>query len=390
MESQLESRHYFIVTGEKSGDLIASALVKELQKKAPDAVFEGVAGPEMRQRGVRSVVDQERFEVFGFSQVFKRFFSLKKQFKKVLEYILQSKPSCVVLVDYPGFNLRLAKQLRAKGYRGKIVQYVSPTVWAWGKGRIEVMVNTLDLLLTIYPFEQQYFTDYPLRVEYIGNPIQELVATHKYDEHWKEKFGLAPEKALIALFPGSRLQEIKNHLVPQLLAAKEIKKIYPELQIVLSCAHESIMPEIQQELLQAELVLNKDFFLLPKAYAYELMRDARGAFAKSGTVTLELALHRCPTVVMYQVALFNRLIAKYLIRLKLRLFCIVNILAGKEVFPEFVRKKWSVKKLVRTFLPLFEEGESRLKTLKSCDQIKEILGDSRASIKGANAIETLF
>ncbi len=152
-------RHYFIFAGEASGDLHGGPLVKALKQLNPASTITGVAGPAMRAQGVECLIPMEEFQVMGFSDVLAAFPKLWRQFHQVRDTILTTKPEVVILIDYPGFNLRLAKALRKKGFQGKIVQMICPTVWAWGKNRIHTMVNTLDLLLTIYPFEADCFAN---------------------------------------------------------------------------------------------------------------------------------------------------------------------------------------------------------------------------------------
>ena len=202
MSSSLEK--LFIFSGEPSGDLHGSHLVHALRKQLPSILIEGVPGPKMRAQGVISILQMEDFEVMGFSDVICHLPKLARQFYQLRNHILSTRPKGVVLIDYPGFNLRMAAALRKKGYQGKIIQYVSPSVWAWGKHRIEMMANTLDILLTIYPFENQYFQGSSLNVEYVGNPLYEYIKTYHYDEQWKKKLNLAETNNLIALFPGSR------------------------------------------------------------------------------------------------------------------------------------------------------------------------------------------
>ncbi|MCE2983819.1 MAG: lipid-A-disaccharide synthase [Parachlamydia sp.] len=325
----------FIFAGESSGDLHGSHLMQSLKGKM---TFEGVGGPLMRKVGMQCLLPMEEFMVMGFTDVFKSFHRLVKSFYKVRDFILSSLPDCVLLIDYPGFNLRLAKALRKKGYKGKIVQYICPTVWAHGKKRIETMASSLDLLLVIFPFEVDCFKHTALKTAYAGNPLLETLQAYPYDPHWKKKL-ILPDVPFIALFPGSRPGEIKRHAPSFLQAASKLKNKDEKMVFFLSCTHESHASSLIACIEESPLTLGKDVFIVPREYTYEMMQGCEGALAKSGTITLELALHEKPTVVAYQLTKLNYMIAKYLLRLSLPYYCIVNHLAQKKIYPEFMQTK---------------------------------------------------
>lgn len=376
-------KHLFIFAGEKSGDLHAAHLVKALKNQLPEYHFSGVTGPCMRIEGVEEMMAMEKFAVMGFSDVLKAFPSLYKQFYAVRDYILQTQPQGVVFVDYPGFNLRMAKALRKSGYAGKLIHYICPSVWAWGKKRIDHMASTLDLLLTIYPFEPACFAQTSLKVKYVGNPLQEYISQHIYDENWNTQL---PSNHLIAIFPGSREGEIKRNLPIQLQAAALFQKKYPEVAFGISCSNHIFKGMIDNII--AEAGLNKTF-TVPTNHTYELMRGCQSAIAKSGTVTLELALHHRPTVVVYNLSTLNWLIAKFLIRLKLPHYCIVNILSGKRVFPELIEAGFN-KENLSLQLENIDSGPLREDCLRDCKRASELLQQSQASHHAAQAIRDLL
>ncbi len=384
------TQHLFLLAGEKSGDMIGARLLKALKKKLPNYEFSGVGGQEMREEGFTAVLRTEDFEIHGFSALIGSFFKLRRQFHEVLQHILKTRPEAVVLIDYPGFNLRLAKALRKQGYQGKLIQYVSPTVWAWGAARKQKMESTLDLLLTIYPFEEKYFVSSMLKVKYVGNPIQEIVNEHSYDEHWAALFGIKSTKNLVALFPGSRKSEIELNLPFQLKACEMLKKEVPDTIFAISCAHEKIIPVMHPLLENNSLKLHRDLFLLPKTFSYELMRDCRSAIAKSGTVTLELALHQKPAVVMYKLTRLNRIIAQYILKLNLPHYCIVNILSDKTVYPEIIEKGLTAENLYREFKMLNNETAERYRCIEQCSNLPAILQNLKASEEASTAIVGLL
>ncbi|MCB1113440.1 MAG: lipid-A-disaccharide synthase [Chlamydiia bacterium] len=367
----------FIFAGEASGDTHGQSLVQEILKLRPDLKISGVAGPKMRKEGVKPILKMEDFQVMGFQDVFLALPGLISKFFQVRDWILQNKPKAVVLIDYPGFNLRLAKALKKGGFKGKVLHYICPSVWAWGKGRIKTLAKYVDELYTIYPFEKKYFENTPLSVHYIGNPVVETLKKTPLNPEWKKLSGL-PETfqgPLIALFPGSRKQEIEKNLNLQLEAAEKIKEAIPHAEFALSVTSPKIQAVISEYLSKSKLKIP----IVPSCFNYELMKESQAAIAKSGTITLELALSKCPTTVIYGVSPLNRFIAKYLIRLKLPYFCIVNILKNEEVFPELIEKGFNADALTLKSLALLEDEAVKTKTLTGCQEVIDILGDSHAS-----------
>lgn len=380
-----ETLNFYFVAGEPSGDLHGGKLLYALKKSHPDLIAQGVGGPFLREEGLVPLFKMEELEVMGLSDVLKALPRLWSLFRKVRRHILESKPDFLILIDYPGFNLRLAKSLRSKGYTGKIVQYVSPTIWAHSVQRIEHMASTLDLLLAIYPFEPPYFSRSKLPVEYVGNPLVEYIQNHRYDDRWQETVGIDSSKPLLALFPGSRRSEILSHLPVLLKAAEKIKENNPDLQFAISCARPENHPLIEKLCAHSFLKDGYDLFLVSKKYTYELMRDSVSAIAKSGTVTLELALHACPTLVIYNLTWINWLYAKWILNLRLRHYCIVNILQGKEIFPELIKNGFSISNIAREAQVLLSSPE-REECLAACSHLKEVLNDAHASSTAARRV----
>lgn len=381
---------YFLFAGEASGDLHGSRLMQALRASEKDIVLCGVGGPRMRQEQLECFLHMEHFQVMGFSDVLKSLPHLWKLFYATRDFILKTQPDCVILIDYPGFNLRLARSLRKQGFKGKIVQYICPTVWAHGKKRIDVLANYFDLLLTIFPFEASYFSHTALRVEYIGNPLVETIRSHVYRPDWMSHIGLSSDKDLIALFPGSRQGEIERHVPQQLQAAALLKQTHPHLRFALSCAQESQQEKLLELIQQGPLRLNEDLYLVPPGYNYELMKSCQTALAKSGTVTLELALHKVPTVVHYELSNLNYLFAKYILRLRLPHYCIVNILGKKEIFPELIGRNLSFTTLSEKLKMLHVDFAQRQKVIAACESVKQQLGTQPSHQCAAQAVQVLM
>lgn len=378
-------KQLFVFAGEPSGDMHGSHLIRHLKEKAPHLSLMGIAGPKMRQEALSGPLKMEDFEVMGFSDVLMALPRLISHFYCIRDTILKHQPDGVVLIDYPGFNLRLAAALRKKGYQGKIIQYVSPSVWAWGKHRIDKMESSLNLLLTIYPFEKAFFTGRQLAVDYVGSPLKSYIRNHHYHAGWKQTLSIPENTPLIAIFPGSRQGEMMRNLPILLEAAAKLKQDGIEASFAISCFSNTVQNLLDVHLKQFP-ILKGSVYCIPREYTYELMKESRCAMAKSGTITLELALHHCPTVVIYKLSRLNRLYAQYLLRVNLPHYCIVNILAKKEVFPELIAQGLSAENLYRQTKSLFLEGDKREACLTSCKIIEHSLGNHDAGAQAAEAI----
>lgn len=381
----------FLVAAEKSGDTHGANLMRALKKRLPSLVFEGVGGAAMRSQGLQCLIRGEELAFMGFSDVIKNFRTIWRSFRCISRFILKSKPSLIILIDYPGFNLRLAAALRKKGYKGKIVQMICPSVWAWGKKRIKTMVDNLDLLLTIYPFEKELFKGEPLEVHYIGHPIQDALSSHIYDPQWFKSLGMNNLEPLVAIFPGSRLGEIQRNLPLQLAAAAILKKKIPSLRFGISCGHQDLLCEAKKIIQTCGLHLERDLFFVPQNYTYELMQTSKAAIAKSGTVTLELAMHRCPTVVTYQLSALNYCIARYILQLNLPHYCIVNIVGKETIFPEFIASEATPEKIAEAVTLFFKDSSHRELCMQGCERVRKSLFLEKASItSAAESIEKLL
>jgi lipid-A-disaccharide synthase len=348
----------FICAGEKSGDLLGGKLLQALYAQKPTLSIQGVGGATMRSTSMHCFFPMEELQVMGFIDVFCAFPRLRRLFYTVAKEILRLNPKVVVTIDYPGFNLRLAKYLRKQGFRGKLVHFVCPSVWAWGKRRIPLMGKTLDLLLCILPFEKKLFAHTPLRTVFVGNPLAERVRSHVYKP-------FPTDKPLLSLFPGSRAKEIERNLSVMLDAARHAQQKHPPLRLALSISEERFRP-LMREILKKKGWKEDEVMWVGAGSSYELMKASHLAIAKSGTVTLELALHKIPTVVIYALSFLDRLIAQYILRIRLPFYCLVNIIAGHRVFAELIGPHLTPFRLEKEVEALFDEP-TRFQIQKECD-----------------------
>jgi len=366
---------FFVFAGEPSGDAHGQTLIKALKKQLVEPEFIGTGGPKMREEGLTGPIPMESFCVMGISDVLKQLPKLYALFKATKRHILQTNPDCVILIDYPGFNLRLMKALRKSGFLGKIVHYIAPSVWAHGKKRIKTLERYCNLLLVIYPFEPAYFSAMPC--VYVGNPLACGIERAPFFES-RHYFGL---------FPGSRLSEIEHNLPVMLKIVENIQKESPELledlEFALSAARPDLLPKIENLIRESTLEIK----IIDPDQAHRLMYTSKAALATSGTVTLELALRKTPTAVLYKIPTLLFYVGKYIARIHMPFYCIVNILMQREVFPEFFDKKLNERALT-------EKTKEMLKTPKSSekdfDELEALMGENDPAKKAASEIGLLL
>ncbi len=375
----------FVFAGERSGDLHGGKLLKALHEKNPSLRSFGVGGETMRKQPFHCFLRTEDFQVMGFVDVFFALPKLMKQFKTTVRTILENQPKIVVLIDYPGFNLRLAKTLKKKGYKGKVFHYICPSVWAWGKKRIPLMASCLDQLFSILPFEKSLFQHTSLHVEYVGHPLLATIAQHDY-----KPLEIPKGKCVIAIFPGSRMKELKRNLKILLETAKQLHRTQPNLYFVFSCSHPHFEPFLKKNIAKYGFFEENEFLIVDAARSYDLMNLAYIALAKSGTVTLELALHRVPTVVIYGISKIDLLIARDLLRIRLPYYSLPNILCQREVFPELFGPNLSKERLFALALAFLNDTTARIKCQHDCQELIELLGTADAHEETARIIENNF
>jgi len=360
----------FIIAGEASGDLHGANLIKALTSKNPAIEIKGLGGPKMRAAGCDVLTDMMALSVVGAVEFLKHFFVFKKIFQNTLKIIADEKPDAVILIDYPGFNLRMAAKLKALGI--KVIYYISPQVWAWHKSRINKMKSCIDQLIVILPFEKDFFKNEGLtQVEFFGHPLVDMPEL----EH-------APQRSIptapftIGLLPGSRINEIKKILPVMLKTAKLLPN---ETEFVLSVANDCCETEIN--------IILGDFqdVSVSKSYdAYDVMRNADFLLIASGTATLEAACLQAPMAVIYKATFITGLLARLLI--KLEHLSLVNIIAGKAVVPEFLQANAKPEKIAEYVKTILHDPDNYQRMLDELKQVREQLGAPGANARIAEAI----
>ena len=364
----------YFVAGEASGDEHGAALMASLRDLAPDCEFHGRGGPRMKAMAGDSFNNWiDAAAVVGLWEVVKRYGYFRKQFAEALGEIAATKPDAVVLIDYPGFNLRIARALRQRAPDAKIIYYISPQVWAWNRGRIAHMARYLDLMLCIFPFEAELYNASGLRTIFVGHPMIENLA--------KRRTGGARDPDLIGLFPGSRSREVKKILPVLLETAREIVTQRPATRFEIAAASNALTPEIENLLRGFAL---RDRVCVVTGDSSGLMQRAFAGIVASGTATLESAYFRMPFVLVYKVSWPTYLAGRLMIRT--RFVGMPNVLADREVVPEFLQHEARPKAIAESVLDLMKVSPRREQMIADFDAVIAKLGETGASEKAARAI----
>ncbi len=379
-----------ILAGEPSGDALAADLVSEIRSAIGkgDLIpsFFGIGGPKLKDAGVDLLENMTRLTVFGLFDVARRFFHFKRIFRRVLEEAKQRQPKWIILVDYGGFNLRFAKALRSwidgktnlfANWTPRIVYYVPPQVWASREGRASVLASTVDLVISIFPFEKDwYHKRFPnLPVKYVGDPMSTRFRCFRSAS---DASALSASLPQIALLPGSRLQEIGRHL-PLMLEAFEKLRRRQKCQATVVTPHPDLMQRFQT-MLPSDVKLQI-------GNAAEVLQRSTVAIAASGAVTRECAYLRVPTVVIYKLPWLDYQIAKRAV--KIRHIAMPNILAGKTIFPELIQNAATPQAIAREAVRLLDSKE-RVRITAALERVTLSLGSPGASRQAAREIIEFF
>jgi lipid-A-disaccharide synthase len=390
----------YFVAGERSGDNHGAALLKALRARAPKMQFLGRGGPKMRTIAGGTFLDWiDDTAVVGLWEVIRRYPFFRKQFQATISEIDAARPSAVVLIDYPGFNLRLARALRAKLSELKIIYYISPQVWAWNRRRVSQMARSIDLMLCIFPFEPDLYEESGLRAIFVGHPMTSVIPSENAtparseessDETLKQtpripRLHLVPlrDDNLIGLFPGSREREVKNIFPVMREVAVELGHENPDLRFAVSAASEPLA-----ELIRADLYgkhATGKFFIV-KGEARSLMAKANVGMVASGTATLEAVLSQLPFVLIYRVAWLTYLAARLVVRIKY--LGMPNVLADREIVPEFIQHKAQPRAIVAAVTRLLTDKSERARMLADFADVAQELGRGEAGENAADAVIT--
>lgn len=318
----------FIVAGEASGDAHGAKLVNDIKQANPNCSFSGVGGSQLRAQDVQLIVNSNELSIVGISEALVKLKLIWRSLQQIKHYLRQQQPDLVILIDFPDFNLMVAKAAKKLGI--KVLYYISPQLWAWRPGRIKTIKRYVDHMAVVFPFEVKFYQAQQIPVTFVGHPLANAVNSQLSKSQARQALGLKEELITIGLVPGSRHTEIER-LLPDILSAAEILQVkYPQLQFVLPLA-----VSIPEELIHAQLAKTKLTVSIVKQRTYDVMQACDIAITASGTVTLEAALMQLPMVVIYKVSALSYWLARYLI--KIPYISLTNIIAGRKIVPELIQ-----------------------------------------------------
>ena len=382
----LPMRTIYFVAGEVSADNHGASLMRCLRELDPTLKFIGRGGPQMQE------VAGKQFKnwigdaaVLGLWEVLRKYGYFREQFRQTTEEIVESEPDAVLLIDYPGFNLRLARALRRQSRRQKIIYYISPQVWAWNRGRIKTMPRWIDLVLCIFPFEADLYNESGLRALFVGHPMIERLQVRKAE--------VARDPNLIGLFPGSRLREVRKILPVLIETARLLLRSKPTLRFEVAAASEELAQEISMMLtphlnclapVTSGAPRTRPIFEIMVGKTAEIMQRAWVGIVASGSATLEAAYFRMPFALVYKVAWPTYLAARLVVNVNY--LGMPNLLAGREVVPEFIQHRAQPDAIANAVRPLIDDEKARNQMISQFDVVIPKLGGSGASEKAARAI----
>ncbi len=365
---------YFIIAGEKSGDLHASNLIMALRQADPEAEIAGWGGERMRTAGAEILKDYRELAFMGFLEVIRNLRSILGFLKLVKVQIRAFAPDVIILVDYAGFNLRVARWAKPEGY--KVAYYIAPKAWAWNKKRVFTIRNYVDRLLVIFPFEKEFFGQFGIDTRYVGNPLRDETAAFHRNERFKED-NILDDRPVIALLPGSRKQEVERMTGIMV----KLQEAFPSCQMVIAGISDL------GEAFYKEFTGSSGIRIVYDQ-TYDLLSVAEAAVVTSGTATLETALFKVPQVVVYRTSNFSYQIARFLI--KIPYISLVNLVAEKEVVRELIQDDYNPAELKKELEKVFSDTKTRKRLLKEYDDLSEKLGSEGASAEAATAIIQLI
>ena len=363
---------YYVLAGEASGDLHASNLIKEIHQIDSEAQFRGFGGDLMEKAGMTVLKHYRDMAFMGIVPVIMNIRTIKKNFRFCEQDLLNFNPDVLILVDYPGFNLRMAKFAKAHGI--KTFYYISPKVWAWKEKRVHRIVAYVDEMFTILPFETQFFAKYNYPVNYVGNPLLDAILEKKkepdFQRFWKEN--KLPQKPILALLPGSRKSEISVLLPTMIKAAVK----FSEYQCVVAGA-----PNMGREFYQPLMKGCNIPILWGKTY--DILAHSRAAIVSSGTAALETAIMNVPQVVVYQLTPNWLFVILKKFFLKTRFVTLVNIILGREAIVELIQADFTLKKVVHELERIINDPENEKRMLNDYKDMMAKLGEPGASKRAA-------
>jgi lipid-A-disaccharide synthase len=370
-----------IVAGEASGDIYGAGLVRAVHASKPAISFFGIGGTLMREAGVDTLVDSSEMAVVGLVEVLKHFNVIASAFVRLKRILLSDPPDLLILIDYPGFNLRLAKVAKKAGV--KVLYYISPQIWAWRQGRVRKIKRLVDHMAVILPFETPFYEQAGVPVSFVGHPMADLVKVELPRDAAAVSFDLDPSRPIVGLFPGSRRSEISRLLPTILDAARIVHRQFPTLQFALPLAstlHDDDLTPYLAEAADLPLIIVRERI-------HDLIRACDAVISVSGTVTLEIALVGTPLVLIYKLSPLTFQLAKRLVKVDFIGLC--NIVAGEMVARELIQDDASPQQIAAEIGHILTDAEYANRLKVSMSRVQQRLGSGGADCRVAELVLTL-
>jgi lipid-A-disaccharide synthase len=365
---------FYVVAGEASGDSRGVELMRALRELRPDIEFLGAGGREMKAFAGDAIFDWADEAVVGLWDVLKKYGYFRSQFHRMLAEIEAAQPDALITIDYPGFNMRLAKEAKRRMPKLRTIHYISPQVWAWHRGRIPKMAKFLDLMLCLFPFELPLYADAGLRAVCVGHPLLDSLAAEKREQ--------PREASLVALLPGSRGKEVRKIFPVMIEAAKLLRQSRPSLRFEAAAARESLSDEMRAML--SAHGCDAAFCAVTLRSAHDLMQRAGAGMVCSGTATLESTFFGLPMVIIYRVAWLTWAVGKRLV--KIPWLGLPNVLAGREIIREFLQDEAQPEPIAGEIFRLIEDASAREEQQRAQAAVIASLGERGAARRAAAAI----
>jgi len=369
--SERKADTVLIVAGEESGDLHGSSLVQEMIQRKPALSFFGIGGDRLQKAGVNTIEHTDNMAIMGFAEVVSKYRYLRKAFRKVIEEIDRRTPARAILIDYPGFNLRLAKELKEREI--PVTYFISPQVWAWKEKRVETIRECVDQLICIFPFEEAWYAERGVDATFVGHPFMDMPEPEITREEFLISHDFNPETTIIALMPGSRQQEVDRHIDVMLKSLFSLRERGMSLQAVIGKAPGVTVRGVNYHGVSVE-----------EENPQLALRFADGAVVASGTISFEAALYNTPSVVIYRLSPITWFFAKRIA--KVEHVSMTNLIAGRKVFPELLQEKATPELVAANLTPLLTDEEKQDDIYAGMTEVQEAMGEPGSAGRAAELI----
>ncbi len=369
----------FILAGETSGDMYGALLAKRIEETCQGCEIYGMGGKAMYASNVKILADPTKIAVIGLWEALNHIKEFKYIFDTMLKYILDMQPRVVVLIDYPGFNLRIAKAIKRMAPHIRIVYYISPQVWAWGKRRIKLIKKYIDEMLVIFPFEEKFYKENGVEnVHFVGHPLREALDKVMAMSSLFAEYSLDKQRPLIALLPGSREKEVRRHLPAFLRSVEKLKGV--GYQFVIHKA-DNVQDYVYKDIMSG---LKTNIPLIERPFHPQSFRAASLAWVASGTATIETAFYEVPMIAVYKVSPITYLLLRPFVKIKW--IAMVNIVLGEPVVPELVQNRFTEDNLALTTRKMLADEDMRAEIKSKLKRLKDVLYRKNASQEAAKYI----